>query len=57
MGLVNFNAWMIPSNFRVCVATCFGQVRLSCSLCIICEGAQKKGPIIDGMSKLRFRGF
>ena len=34
-GLVNFNAWMIPSNFRVCVATYFGQVRLSCSLCII----------------------
>ena len=30
-GLVNFNA----SNFRVCVATCFGQVCLSCSLCII----------------------
>ena len=45
MGLVNFNAWMIPSNFRVRVATCFGQVRLSCSLCIICEGAQEKGPI------------
>ena len=34
-GLVNFNAWMISSNFRVCVATCFGQVCLSCSLCII----------------------
>ena len=27
-GLVNFNAWMIPSNFRVCIATCFGQVHV-----------------------------
>ena len=34
-GFGNFNAWMITSNFRVCVATCFGQVCLSCSLCII----------------------